>query len=123
MWRCAVADDAPEHPFVRTLNKHQGRAQWLFDADAGSKKERAEIERLRQEFVANRDTQKHSSDLLYRRSCAGRRISRALPRVPGGKLADAAITDADVRDSLQAATAYFNTLQVREAFLLHLTAF
>ena len=113
MWRCAIADEAPEHPYVRTLNGNQGRAHWLFDADAGSKKERAEIEHLRQQFTSNRDAQKHASDLLYRRSCAGRRKTRTLPRVPGAKLAaDAPVTDADVRDALKAATAYFNTLQV-----------
>lgn len=113
MWRCAIADDAPEHPYVRTLNNHHGRAQWLFDADAGSKKERDEIERLRREFTANKDVQKHSSDILYRRACAGRRKSRTLARVPGVKLsADAAVTDTDVRDALKAATAYYNTLQV-----------
>ena len=113
MWRCAIADEAPEHPYVRTLNGNQGRAHWLFDADAGSKRERAEFEHLRQQFTSNRDAQKHASDLLYRRSCAGRRKTRTLPCVPGAKLAaDAPVTDADVRDALKAATAYFNTLQV-----------
>ncbi len=117
MWRCAVADDAPKHPYVRTLNGHQGRAQWLFEEAVGSAAEHAEIERLRAEFAANRSHQKHSSDALYRLSCVGRRKSRTLPRVPGTKLSEtAAVTEADVQDAMKAGAAYYATLQVRDCF-------
>ena len=121
MWRCALADDAPDSPFVRTLNGHAGRQQWIFDEHAGSAKERAEIERLRQAFTDNRHSQKHSSDELYRRACAGRRKTRTLPRVPGGKLAaSATVTEPDVTDALKAAAAYYATLQVVGALMSEL---
>lgn len=114
MWRCAIADEAPEHPFLKTLNGHQGRHHWLFDEGAGSKKEKAEVEQLRADFTADRHQQKHASDLLYRRACSSKRKTRTLPRVPGAKLPEtAAVTDADVQDSLKAATAYYATLQVQ----------
>ncbi len=117
MWRCTTADETPDHPYLTTLNGYQGRHVWVFDADAGSKKERAEVEQLRADFAANRHRQKHSSDLLYRRACSSKHKTRTLLQGPGAKLPEgAAVTDSDVHDSLKAATAYYTTLQVLSVF-------
>lgn len=117
MWRCTTADETPDHPYLTTLNGYQGRHVWVFDADAGSKKERAEVEQLRADFAANRHRQKHSSDLLYRRACSSKRKTRTLPQGSCAKLPEgAAVTDNDVHDSLKAATAYYTTLQVLSVF-------
>jgi hypothetical protein len=66
MWRLTSCSDSDGNPFLNTLNSHQGRQVWVFDAEAGTPEERAEVERLRAEFTKNRFVQKHSSDELLR---------------------------------------------------------
>jgi len=65
MWKLKVSEKKEEET-VRSMNNHMGRQFWEFDPQLGSEEERAEVERVRQEFSKNRFRYKHSSDLLMR---------------------------------------------------------
>ncbi|CDP14236.1 unnamed protein product [Coffea canephora] len=63
MWKLKVAEGGP---WLTTTNGHVGRQHWEFDPEAGSPEERAQVEKIRQEFKKNRFQKKQSSDLLLR---------------------------------------------------------
>ncbi|KAK7363944.1 hypothetical protein VNO80_12222 [Phaseolus coccineus] len=65
MWKLKVSEKKEEET-LRSVNNHMGRQFWEFDPQLGSEEERAEVERVRQEFNKNRFKYKHSSDLLMR---------------------------------------------------------
>ena len=64
MWKLKIAEG--KGPWLMTVNNHIGRQHWEFDPDAGSPQERAEVERVREEFKKNRFQFKQSADLLMR---------------------------------------------------------
>jgi len=66
MWKFKSADDSGGNPLLESLNGNIGRQVWVHDADAGSKKDRENVERLREHFTRNRHRQKHSGDELLR---------------------------------------------------------
>lgn len=66
MWRFTTASNSDGHPLLHSLNENQGRQVWVYDENAGTPEERAQVELARQKFTANRLTQKHSSDELLR---------------------------------------------------------
>ena len=49
-----------------SLNNFIGRQHWEFDPDAGTPEERAEVEKMREQFKKNRFHKKQSADLLMR---------------------------------------------------------
>lgn len=65
MWRLKVADGGND-PYIYSMNNFVGRQIWEFDPDAGSPDERAEVERVRNEFTKNRLKGFPSADLLWR---------------------------------------------------------
>lgn len=66
MWRLTCRWDSDGHPLLHSLNGNVGRQAWVYDEKAGTPTQRETVERLRQEFAANRLQQKHSSDELLR---------------------------------------------------------
>jgi hypothetical protein len=70
LWRFTSASDSDGHPLLHSLNGNQGRQVWMFDKDGGTPEERAQVEQARQDFTANRSTQKHSADELLRCAAA-----------------------------------------------------
>ncbi|XP_027176693.1 lupeol synthase-like [Coffea eugenioides] len=77
MWKLKVAEGGP---WLTTTNGHVGRQHWEFDPEAGSPEERAQVEKIRQEFKKNRFQKKQSSDLLLRMQL--RKENSCWPTIP-----------------------------------------
>ncbi|KAK1646669.1 hypothetical protein QYE76_064474 [Lolium multiflorum] len=64
MWRLKTSEGAG--PWLRSTKGFLGRQVWEFNPDAGTPEERAEVDRLREDFTKHRFTKKESQDLLLR---------------------------------------------------------
>ncbi|CAL0326204.1 unnamed protein product [Lupinus luteus] len=65
MWRLKVGEGGKE-PYLFSTNNFAGRQTWVFDSEAGTPEERAQVEAARQDFYNNRFKVKPSGDLLWR---------------------------------------------------------
>ncbi|KAK7824326.1 beta-amyrin synthase [Quercus suber] len=65
MWRLKIGEGSND-PCLFSTNNFTGRQTWVFDPEAGTPEERAEVEEARQNFYKNRHQVKASSDLLWR---------------------------------------------------------
>ncbi|XP_072065504.1 lupeol synthase [Arachis hypogaea] len=63
MWKLKIAEGGEN---LVSENNFIGRQHWEFDPNAGTPQERAEVERLRQQFTKNRFFIRQSSNLLMR---------------------------------------------------------
>ncbi|EEF35089.1 Cycloartenol synthase, putative [Ricinus communis] len=64
MWRIKIAEGG-NNPYIYSTNNFQGRQIWVFDPNAGTPEEQAEVEEARQNFWKNRFQVKPNSDLLW----------------------------------------------------------
>ncbi|GJN34300.1 hypothetical protein PR202_gb22949 [Eleusine coracana subsp. coracana] len=69
MWRLKTSEGGGS--WIQTVSGFHGRQVWEFDPEAGTKGERAEVERMRRNFTENRFRRKESQDLLMRMQLAG----------------------------------------------------
>jgi hypothetical protein len=65
MWRLKIGE-RPSNPLLRSPNGFLEREVWEFDPATATPEERAEVERLRQEYARNRFTQRECGDLRMR---------------------------------------------------------
>ncbi|CAJ1951644.1 unnamed protein product [Sphenostylis stenocarpa] len=63
MWKLKIGEGGKR---LISANNFVGRQHWVFDPNAGTPEERAEIETLRRQFTSNRFSIKQSSDLFVR---------------------------------------------------------
>ena len=64
MWKLRIAEGSG--PWLTTTNGHVGRQHWEFDPDAGTPEERAQVDKVREEFRKNGFRRQQSADLLMR---------------------------------------------------------
>ena len=65
MWRLKIGEGSND-PYLFSTNNFAGRQTWVFDPEAGTPEERAEVEEARQNFYKNRRQVRASSDLIWR---------------------------------------------------------
>ncbi|CAL8989485.1 unnamed protein product [Prunus brigantina] len=113
MWKLKIAEGGPR---LSTVNNHIGRQHWEFDPDAGTPEERAQVERLRDEFKKNRFRVKQSADLLMRMQltkenpCGGR-----IPAPRAVKVKETEeITEEAVTSTLRRALNFFSSIQAHD---------
>ena len=78
MWRLKIAEGGKD-PYLFTTNNFVGRQTWEFDPEAGTPKERAEVEEACQNFYNNRFHVKPSSDLIWRMQVPSSSLSLSIP--------------------------------------------
>lgn len=100
-------------PWLRSASNFLGRAVWEFDPELGTPEERAEVERLRQEYTRCRLEKRESQDLLMRMQYAkGNLLPANIPKV---NLEDnAEVTEKTISTSLRRALNQYCTLQAHD---------
>lgn len=112
MWKLKTGEGGA---WLNTLNNHVGRQYWEFDPDAGTPEERAEVERLREEFTKNRFQVKQSSDLLMKLQLTKENWRGPIP--PPTKVKETAeITEKAVTNTLRRALTFFSMMQSHNGF-------
>ncbi|ESW32204.1 hypothetical protein PHAVU_002G302200, partial [Phaseolus vulgaris] len=76
MWKLKIAEGGEG---LISVNNFIGRQHWEFDPNAGTPEERAEIERVREEYRRNRFCSKQSGDLLLRMQLRKEHTCGAIP--------------------------------------------
>ncbi|KAE8792154.1 achilleol B synthase-like [Hordeum vulgare] len=111
MWRLKVSEGGS--PWLRSPSSFLGRAVWEFDPELGTPEERAEVERLRQEYTRCRFEKRESQDLLMRMQYA--KLNPLPAIVPKVHLDDnAEVTEEIISASLRQALNQYCTLQAHD---------
>lgn len=112
MWKLRIAEGTDD-PWLVSVNNHVGRQHWEYDPEAGTSEERAEVEKVREEFKRNRFKMRQSADLLMRMQLRRENPSPALP--PPIKLEEREeATEEAVTTTLKRAITYFSTIQAHD---------
>ncbi|XP_065619097.1 lupeol synthase-like [Quercus suber] len=110
MWKLKIAEGGPD---LVSLNNFIGRQHWEFDPDAGTPEERAEVERMREEFKKNRFHKKQSADLLMRMQL--RKENPCGPMPPPVQVKETEeITEEAVITTLKRALSFFSSIQAHD---------
>ncbi|KAK2992601.1 hypothetical protein RJ640_015957 [Escallonia rubra] len=115
MWKL-IYSEGRDDPELKSYNNHLGRQFWEFHPNLGTTEERAQIEKLREEFTKNRFQVKESSDLLFRLQFARENpLEKKLPpQVKVGSSEE--VSEEAVETTLRRALRYFSTLQTDDGF-------
>ncbi|XP_075664226.1 beta-amyrin synthase-like isoform X3 [Castanea sativa] len=109
MWRLKIGEGSND-PYLLSTNNFAGRQTWVFDPEAGTPEERAEVEEARQNFYKNRRQVRASSDLLWRMQFL--REKNFKQTIPPIKIEDGEeITDEKATNALRRAVHFFAALQ------------
>ncbi|XP_047087879.1 achilleol B synthase-like [Lolium rigidum] len=111
MWRLKTSEGAG--PWLRSTKGFLGRQVWEFNPDAGTPEERAEVDRLREDFTKHRFTKKESQDLLLRLQYA--KLNHPSVEVPIMKLENSTeLTEEIISVPLRRALNQWFTLQAHD---------
>ncbi|KAH7527805.1 hypothetical protein FEM48_Zijuj05G0005300 [Ziziphus jujuba var. spinosa] len=110
MWKLKIAEGGP---WLTSVNNFVGRQHWEFDPDAGTPEERAEVERVRQEFKKNRHRNKQSADLLMRMQLTKENPCGPIP--PPVKVNETEeLTEEAVTTTVRRALSFYSTIQAHD---------
>lgn len=110
MWKLKIAEGGP---WLTSVNNHVGRQHWEFDPDAGTPEERAEVERVRDEFTRNRFRIKQSADLLMRMQLTKENPSGPIP--PPVKVEEGEdVTEEAATTTLRRAISFYSSIQAHD---------
>ncbi|XP_057761755.1 lupeol synthase-like isoform X2 [Arachis stenosperma] len=110
MWKLKIAEGGKK---LVSGNNFIGRQHWEFDPNAGTPQERAEVERLRQEFTKNRFSIKQSSDLLMRMQLTKENQCGAIPEaVKVGE--EEKITKEALITTMRRSLTFFSSIQAHD---------
>ncbi|KAM0835428.1 hypothetical protein ACQ4PT_062940 [Festuca glaucescens] len=112
MWKLTTSAAAARGPWLQSNNGFLGRQVWEYDPDAGTPEERAEVERLREDFTKHRFQRKESQDLLLRLQYAKPNPMVNIPRPSPQKITD--VTEELITTSLKRALYQYSTLQAHD---------
>ncbi|XP_057980688.1 lupeol synthase-like [Malania oleifera] len=117
MWKLRIGEG--DGAWLRSGNNHIGRHYWEYDANAGTPKERAYVEKLRKNFHHNRFRSKQSSDLLMRmqlrKENGGGWEETINTGSPGLKVKDGEeVTEEAVRRTVRRAIAFYSSIQAHD---------
>ncbi|PIN01409.1 Oxidosqualene-lanosterol cyclase [Handroanthus impetiginosus] len=112
MWKLKIAEGEGQ-PWLRSTNGHIGRQHWEFDAEAGTPEERAQVERMREEFKKNRFRIKQSADLFMRMQLRKENPFDPIPAPIQVKETEKITTEAIIT-TLRRALSFFSTIQAHD---------
>lgn len=107
MWKLKTGEG--RGPWLQSKNGFLGRQVWEYDPDAGTPEERAEVERLRENFTKHRFQRKWSQDLLLRLQYAKRTPPLNIATMKPEKSTE--VIEELITNSLKRALYLFSTLQ------------
>ncbi|KAL2319863.1 hypothetical protein Fmac_028832 [Flemingia macrophylla] len=111
MWKLKIAEG--EKGLI-SAKDFVGRQYWVFDQDAGTPQERAEVERLRQQFTKNRFSIRQSADLFMRMQM--RKEKQHSGPIPAGvKVGDTEnVTIEALMTTIRRAISFFSSIQAHD---------
>ncbi|TKY60766.1 Lupeol synthase [Spatholobus suberectus] len=110
MWKLKIAEGGDG---LISVNNFIGRQHWEFDPNAGTPQERAEIERVRQEYKKNRFCIKQSADLLMRMQLTKENTCGTIP--PKVNVRDTEhVTEKAVITTMRRAISLFSSIQAHD---------
>uniref|UniRef100_A0A5B7BS55 Terpene cyclase/mutase family member n=2 Tax=Davidia involucrata TaxID=16924 RepID=A0A5B7BS55_DAVIN len=112
MWKLILSEG--DDPWLKSVNNHIGRQFWEFDPNLGTPEERAQIEKVREEFHMNRFQVKHSSDLLMRLQFAKENPCDQMQLEQVKVRNEEEITEEAVATTLRRALRFYSTLLVED---------
>ncbi|KAL9459827.1 hypothetical protein AB3S75_003102 [Citrus x aurantiifolia] len=112
MWRLKIGDHGTKKdPYIFSTNNFDGRQLWVFDPDAGSPEEIAEVEEARLNYFKNRFNVKNASELIWQiQVLREKKFEQTIPQVKIGDHGEK-ITHEIATTALRRAVHKFSALQ------------
>ncbi|KAF6137864.1 hypothetical protein GIB67_022007 [Kingdonia uniflora] len=112
MWKLKIADrGGPYSQWLYSTNDFVGRQTWEFDPDAGTPEEKAQVDKVREEFYQNRFQVKPSGDVLLRLQMLKENKDKYDLTIPPVKIGDdEEVTSENATMALRRAVRFFSSM-------------